>query len=294
MAYEMFKILIIDDNAQSRLLYEKYLSNLHYQVITAKNGEEGLQSAFLEAPDIILLDIMMPGMSGFEVCSRLRAAPSTAFIPIVLLTGLEQAGARQKAAELGADDFISKAEPLSSVEGRIKMLLKKYYLTHTCSWLAELAGSTRVDIALRHALSSGRPFAMLFLDLDSMSQFTERVGFEAGDTVLWQLADVLNQEVRSHKQGDLIGYYGQDDFVIIAHPEYAEAMAQSVQQHFEAFAYNWTDDPTDRSQFPTLSIAIVFVEDGRHIHPGQLSHVANRLIGQAKDQPGSTIATVKI
>ena len=156
MAYEMFTVLLVDDNQVTLRVYEKFLAAHHYRVVKAKDGAEALQKAFAERPDVILLDIMMPGLNGYEVCARLREAPSTADIPIIMLTALDRASARQKALEIGADDFIIKTEGMESVDGRIMMMLKKRIQTHTHSWLADLPGSAMLDYALRSHMEAGK------------------------------------------------------------------------------------------------------------------------------------------
>jgi diguanylate cyclase (GGDEF)-like protein len=196
--------------------------------------------------------------------------------------------------ESGADDFINKSESLTCLEGRIKMLIKKYMTTRTHSWLADLAGSNAADHAVRHALNSGRRFAILYLDLDGMTQLNELFGFEAGDRVLWQLARILVREVRDRNLGDLIGYYGQDDFIVLTDINRAENLAGEILARFEESFHGWADNTAAGLEFPTLSIGIAQVSDGRSIHIAQVNHLGNVLKRQAKAVPGSTIQIGRI
>ncbi len=102
-------VLLVDDNAQNLELLEVYMEDLpELRVATATHGLEALARVATETPDLILLDIMMPKMSGFEVCKRLKADPKTRDIAIVMVTALNETGDIERAAECGADDYISK------------------------------------------------------------------------------------------------------------------------------------------------------------------------------------------
>ena len=102
-------VLLVDDNAQNLELLEVYMEDVpDVRVVTAKNGLEALQKVEEESPDLILLDIMMPKMSGFEVCKKIKSDPNTRDIAVVMVTALTEAGDVERAAECGTDDFLSK------------------------------------------------------------------------------------------------------------------------------------------------------------------------------------------
>ncbi len=123
------KVLIVDDNKENLDLVTYFLKPQNYQLLTAGDGETALELVNRETPDIILLDIMLPKMSGFEVCEKIKKNPATRFIPIVMITALKELKDKIRALEAGADDFISK--PFENVEllTRVKSLLrvKKYH-----------------------------------------------------------------------------------------------------------------------------------------------------------------------
>ncbi len=104
----MAKILIIDDEEPILNMYKESLSQ--HQVLTAKNGQEGLDMAEKEAPDLILLDIIMPEVNGLDVLAKLKGNKDTAFLPIVILTNLPEEASKEKATQLGATDYLVKAE----------------------------------------------------------------------------------------------------------------------------------------------------------------------------------------
>jgi len=117
-------IMVVDDYEQNLTLLEDILSSLGYQVIMARNGEEALEKVLKEPPDLILLDIMMPKMDGYQVARRLKKDERTMIIPIVMLTSLNEVYDRVKALDVGADDFLTKPVHKKELESRIKSLLK--------------------------------------------------------------------------------------------------------------------------------------------------------------------------
>jgi len=140
-------ILIVDDNSQNAELLEAYLEPLQCRVRIASDGIEALDQIKQKHPDLVLLDIMMPRMSGFEVCRRLKLDPETRDIPIVMVTALNELADVERGVDCGADDFLSK--PINKLEliTRVKSLLRvrhlKSELERTLSYLAEIEGEEK-------------------------------------------------------------------------------------------------------------------------------------------------------
>ena len=136
------KILIVDDNAQNLELLEAYLEDLECKTIPAYDGPEALDIVKSDKPDLILLDVMMPKMSGFEVCRKVKSDPATSHIPIIMVTALNEYGDMQRGVDCGTDDFVSK--PVNKLEllTRVKTMLKLKHLTdkleRTLAYLAEI------------------------------------------------------------------------------------------------------------------------------------------------------------
>jgi PleD family two-component response regulator len=118
------RILIADDNAQGVELLEAYLADNDYDIRTAADGEETLAQVRQWHPDLILLDIMMPKISGFEVCKRLRADPKSRTIAILMITALDQPSDIDRAVEAGTDDFVTKPINKSELSLRVRSLLR--------------------------------------------------------------------------------------------------------------------------------------------------------------------------
>jgi len=119
------KVLVVDDEARTLRLMEAMLVPAGYQVVLAQNGTEAITKAMLSSPDVILLDVMMPGQDGFEVASKLQANKQTKDIPIVMVTALGEVKDRVKALESGADDFLTKPVDKTELLTRVKTLIEK-------------------------------------------------------------------------------------------------------------------------------------------------------------------------
>ncbi|MBN2018725.1 MAG: response regulator [Sedimentisphaerales bacterium] len=135
-------VLVVDDNRENLELLEAYLEDLDCRTIPATDGPEALEIVKNDKPDIILLDIMMPKMSGFEVCRRVKGDPATADIPIIMVTALNEYGDMQRGVDCGTDDFVSK--PVNKIEllTRVRTMLKLKHITdkleRTLAYLAEV------------------------------------------------------------------------------------------------------------------------------------------------------------
>lgn len=135
-------VLVVDDNEQNLELLLAYLEDIDCGTLSASGGAEAIEIARNELPDLILLDVMMPKMSGFEVCRRLKADPNTTNIPIIMVTALSELGDIERAIDSGTDDFLSK--PVNKLEllTRVKTMLKLKHLTdkleRTLAYLSEM------------------------------------------------------------------------------------------------------------------------------------------------------------
>jgi len=135
-------VLIADDNEQNVELLQAYLDDLGCRVITACDGHETLEKVAAEKPDLVLLDIMMPKVSGYEICRQLKGDPATAAIPICMVTALHEAGDIERAVEAGTDDFLSKPINKWELLTRVRSLLKVRHLQNeldrTLAYLEEV------------------------------------------------------------------------------------------------------------------------------------------------------------
>jgi two-component system cell cycle response regulator len=135
-------VLIVDDNEQNLELIQAYLEDLDCEIIPAYDGQQALDIIAQNPPDLILLDIMMPKMSGFEVCKRVKNDPKTAEIPIIMVTALHDFGDIERAIDAGTDDFLSKPVNRLELTTRVKTMLKLKHLSdkleRTLAYLCEI------------------------------------------------------------------------------------------------------------------------------------------------------------
>lgn len=140
-------VLIVDDNQQNLELLQAYLDDMDCKTITASNGAEALEIVKKRPPDLILLDVMMPKMSGFEVCRRIKNNPKTTEIPIIMVTALTELGDIERGLDSGTDDFISKPVNKWELTTRVKTMLKLKHLTdkleRTLAYLDEIESQAK-------------------------------------------------------------------------------------------------------------------------------------------------------
>lgn len=141
-------ILIVDDNLQNLELLEAYMESLPGRVLTATDGVQAIETVERERVDLILLDVMMPRMSGFEVCKKLKGSPETRSIPIIMVTALNELGDIERGVESGTDDFLSKPVKKLELVTRVRSLLRVRHLKRALDQtLASLQGPGEADRA---------------------------------------------------------------------------------------------------------------------------------------------------
>jgi len=243
----MTKILAVDDQTDNLELICQILEDNHFEVMTALSGKESLEKAEKEIPDVILLDINMPGMDGYEICQRLKKNRKTEAIPIIFVTASSGEENVVKGLDLGAHDYITKPfnerELLSriSVMIRIREAEKKI---ETLSLTDELTGlynrrymyqrfEEEISRAKRNALS----LSCLMLDIDFFKKINDTYGHNIGDFVLKELAQILKKNLRGY---DAIVRFGGEEFVVIlpgTDPEGARAVGHKIREKVEEHTF---------------------------------------------------------
>lgn len=216
------KVLIIDDSATNRQMLADLL-HTDYAVMSAENGEEGVRLSQEHRPDVILLDVMMPGMDGYEVLRRLKQDERTASLCVVFLTGLDTAEAEERGLQEGASDYVTKPFHPLVVKARVALHMKVVRQRRMLETLANIDGLTELpnrrqfDAVLAaewsRAQRTRQPLSLALLDVDFFKRFNDQYGHALGDHVLQLLAKTLQQRIE--RPADLVARYGGEEFVVV-------------------------------------------------------------------------------
>jgi diguanylate cyclase (GGDEF)-like protein len=254
-ADEESRVLVVDDTPTNLFVLSKLLTQMGYEVYQAKNGPIALELACAHQPNLILLDIMMPGMNGFEVCNQLRSDPATAAIPIIFLSSLNAPLDKVQAFQHGAADYVTKpfqaAEVLARVRHQIDLqLAKRRQLQLNAELenrvrertrLLELAHAQLLEVALKDRLTQlpnrlsfvkqlskvmaqgqidaqvepNKHFAVLFLDCDRFKRINDSLGHRVGDQLLNGVARRLTAIQKTHATVEMVARFGGDEFALL-------------------------------------------------------------------------------
>jgi CheY-like chemotaxis protein len=300
------RILIADDDEDIVRFIEVNLRLEGFDVVTAFNGEQTLQRARSEMPDLILLDIMMPIIDGYEVCQRLRNDPSTKNISIIMLTAKSLSADKVVGLTLGADDYVIK--PFDPIEliARVKSTLRRAREMRALHPLTQLPGNVEIQSEVARRIEQDEPFALMHLDIGGFKAFGECYGVPRGDEVIKTMAGCVRESVaESGGAGGLLGHGDSDDFVVVCHPSMVEQIAKGIVSAWDGVAPGLYDDDDrargyievrDRRQktqrFPimTVSIGISTTSQRSFASHWEAAHVAAELLNVAKREEGSSYA----
>ncbi|HEX9410338.1 MAG TPA: response regulator [Actinomycetota bacterium] len=299
-------VLVVDDDPDVARFVEVNLRSAGYEVTVASNGEEGFDKAVELRPDLVLLDVMMPKLDGFEVAQRLRRDPRTSSSSIIMLTAKALSSDKVLGLSSGADDYIIK--PFDPVEllARVKGTLRRAREMRALSPLTGLPGNIRVQEEIRRRVGEDQPFALLYADLDHFKAFNDNYGFVRGDRAIQTLARLVTETVHEMVgPAGFVGHVGGDDFVMIVDPDIAEELATTVCDRFDTQApalYDAEDaergciQVRDRQgnmkSFPllTISVGVATTASRRFSHYGEAVAVATEMKQFAKRDPQSSFA----
>ncbi len=216
------KVLVVDDNKFSTKLLADILTDEGFIVFTADNGLAVQEMAHELKPDVILLDIMMPGMNGFEVCSLLKDTPDVKDIPVIMVSARTDGNDLKFALENGAFDYIKKPVDELELVARVQSAIR--FKDQQDQWM-ECATKDGLTGIFNHSLlmelfekelsrqrRNGGKIAFAMLDVDYFKLINDSYGHMAGDRILKEFSGILKQSVR---QGDIIGRYGGEEFGVV-------------------------------------------------------------------------------
>ncbi|WED22884.1 diguanylate cyclase [Vibrio sp. JC009] len=292
MAVPKPKIMIVDDvKANSRLLAKRLGDEYDFHIVTS--GKEALEDAEKLAPDLILLDILMPEMDGFEVCYRLKENEATKLIPVVFITSLDDEEDETKGLDLGAVDYIKKPFRIPIIKARIRNhiqlkqardLLEKQAFIDS---LTAIPNRRRFDEILEkewyRAAREQASLSMILLDIDHFKQYNDSYGHQQGDYCLIQIGRALKESMR--RASDFVARYGGEEFAVIlpsVTEQEAVEVAKFISQRVAKLKIPHCDSNLD-SPYVTVSMGVTSFKPSESDDPESFFSTADKALYQAKN-----------
>jgi len=275
----------------------------HYEIVKAFSGKEALQKIEEFHPELVILDVMMPHVNGYEVCEQMKANVFTRHTPVIMLSAKKNVEDRVTGLEIGADDYMVK--PFNPVELRVRVesLLRRSTETLDANPITHLPGNVSIEREIIQRIKQHPKFAFCYVDLDHFKAFNDKYGFYQGDQIILLVARILEKSIREKgNPTDFIGHIGGDDFVFITTPDRVKSLSQAIITEFDSRVPEFYDE-TDRQQgfiisqnrqglvtrFPIMTLTIVAItnEQREITHPAEISAIEGELKAYAKSLEGS-------
>jgi len=288
---EFSRILIVDDERYNIKVLIDLLREDH-KIMVAKTGEQALNAAQgPNPPDLILLDIMMPGLDGYEVCKRLKADSRTMHIPVIFVTALDASDDEAKGFEIGAVDYITKPFKSVIVKARVRTHIQLKHKTDLLDRMALLDGLTEIpnrrsfDVTLEKEISratrSKSFLSLILMDIDFFKKYNDHYGHVAGDSCLRQVAKAV--EGVKKRGSDFAARYGGEEFAMIlpgSDMEGAMQLAEDVR--CAVAALNIQHMTSDVAEYVSLSLGVATTLPDQKISPVDLINASDKALYQAK------------
>ncbi|NJR66972.1 MAG: PleD family two-component system response regulator [Leptolyngbyaceae cyanobacterium CRU_2_3] len=291
-------ILIVDDKPDNLRFLSEILTQQGYDTRTVISGRMALMAAETAPPELILLDIFMPGMDGYEVCHKIKSDPNTCDIPIIFLSALDDVSDKVRAFEVGGVDYITKPFETGEVLARVKTHLTRYRFQQELQLanqelkrlvnldsLTQLANrrcfNEHLEQEWRRLMRDQQPLSLILCDIDFFKQYNDTYGHPAGDACLRQVAMVLQICVK--RPADLASRYGGEEFAITL-PKTPRSGAIELAQRIqvEIRQLRQVHATSSVSPYLTLSLGIATLIPQGDRSPDHLIAAADQALYQAK------------
>ncbi|AWL04046.1 diguanylate cyclase domain-containing protein [Massilia oculi] len=284
-------VLVIDDQTINiRAIYQTLASD--YEVLMATGGEAGLAACRQHQPDLVLLDLVMPGMSGLEVAARLKADPLTRGIPLLFVTASTDVDEESRCWEAGAVDFVTKPFNPMTLRRRVGVHLALKLQAETLQKMAYVDGLTeipnrryfneRVAAELARARRDGTGLVLMLADVDFFKRYNDHYGHQAGDACLRQVAGAFTRILQ--RPADFAARYGGEEFALLAPGAgYAAAQVLSAGLRREMHALALPHARSDAARCVTLSVGAVWTDQARDVDVDSLLRLADQQLYRAKE-----------
>ena len=266
------RLLVVEDDVDIGNMLKIYFSGMDFDVDVAMRGSDALEKTKQVLPHLIVLDIMLPDIDGYEVCRNLRTSMRTSHIPVIFLTQKDERSDKLQGLELGADDYITKPFDIEELKLRVQGAIRRSERESLTDPRSGLPAGRLIEDQLRRIIRE-RGWALLDARVNNFEPFKDVYGFVAGDDVL-RFTSMLIGEVVDEvgTTSDFIGHAGGDNFIIITKEDKAEAMKARLKARFDHEVqthYNFMDrqqgfvqapapdGTTVKVSFMTMSVGIV-------------------------------------
>jgi PleD family two-component response regulator len=227
------RILVVEDDVDISNMLRIYFDSQGYEVLVASRGQDALDICRRKLPNIIVLDIMLPDIDGYEVCRRLRSNLRTSHIPVLFLTQRDERSDKIAGLELGADDYITKPFDIEELKWRVQNALKRAKYENLTNPTTGLPSAKLIEEQLKQ-LMRRNGWTILYIGINDFEPFKEVHGFVAGDDVLRFVAIILVESVEEFGTvDDFIGHVGGDDFILTTTTEKASLLRQRLIERFQ-------------------------------------------------------------
>lgn len=226
------RLLIVEDDLDIANMLKIYFSGLDYQVEVAARGSDALEKTKKALPHLIVLDIMLPDIDGYEVCRRLRTNMRTSHIPVIFLTQKDERSDKLQGLELGADDYITKPFDIEELKLRVQGAIRRSERESLTDPRSGLPAGRLIEEQLRHIIRM-KEWALLDIRLNHFEAFRDVYGFVAGDDVLRFTAMLIGEVLdETGSASDFVGHAGGDNFIVMTTENSATATKHLLKERF--------------------------------------------------------------
>ena len=228
------RILVVEDDFDISNMLRIYFGGQGYEVQVAPRGNDALTMTRKQLPNLIVLDIMLPDMNGYDVCRELRETTRTSHIPIIFLTQKDERSDKIAGLELGADDYITKPFDIEELKLRVQNSINATNRVAQLNPISNLPMGRLIEDHLRNLMRSNKTWAYIDMKINNFDPFTEVYQFVAGDDVLRFMALLMNEVVDElGTPEDFLGHPGKDNFVLITHSKEVDQLKQRLVERFD-------------------------------------------------------------
>jgi len=266
------RLLVVEDDVDIANMLKIYFSGMNFDVDVAHRGYDALERTKHVLPHLIVLDIMLPDIDGYEVCRNLRTSTRTSHIPVIFLTQKDERSDKLQGLELGADDYITKPFDIEELKLRVTGAIRRSERESLTDPRSGLPAGRLIEEQLRRIIRE-KEWALLDMRVNEFESFKDVYGFVAGDDVMRFTAMLVTEVVDElGSNEDFIGHAGSDNFIVISNNESAPLIKQRIKDRFAAEIlthYNFIDRQNgymqvlkpngapDKVPFMTLSVGII-------------------------------------